>query len=70
MKETEPKVPHILSKRLRCEILSGKLEAGQALVQKDGRITEMDRGGVELCVLALIAPGNQAIPDISQAIAS
>jgi len=34
-----------------------------------GRIAEMDRGGVELCVLSLTAPGIQAIANISQAIA-
>ena len=32
------------------------------------RITEMDRGGVELCVLSLVAPGIQAIPNASQAV--
>jgi gamma-resorcylate decarboxylase len=34
-----------------------------------GRIAEMDRGGVELCILSLGAPGIQAIPGLSQAIA-
>ena len=34
-----------------------------------GRIAEMDRGGVELCILSLGSPGIQAIPGISQAIA-
>jgi 2,3-dihydroxybenzoate decarboxylase len=34
------------------------------------RVGEMDRGGVELCVLSLGAPGIQAIPVISQAIAT
>jgi 2,3-dihydroxybenzoate decarboxylase len=33
------------------------------------RIAEMDRGGVELCILSLGAPGIQAIPDTSRAIA-
>ena len=33
------------------------------------RIAEMDRGGVELCILSLVAPGIQAIPNISQAVA-
>src|SRR5260370_12122353 len=33
-----------------------------------GRIAEMDRGGVELCILSLVSPGVQAIPTISQAI--
>jgi gamma-resorcylate decarboxylase len=32
------------------------------------RVAEMDRGGVELCVLSLTAPGIQAIPNASQAI--
>jgi predicted TIM-barrel fold metal-dependent hydrolase len=34
-----------------------------------GRIAEMDRGGVEFCILSLTAPGIQAIPNVSQAIA-
>ena len=34
-----------------------------------GRIAEMDRGGVELCILSFVAPGIQGIPGISQAIA-
>ena len=33
------------------------------------RIAEMDRGGVELCILSLVSPGLQAIPNISQAVA-
>ncbi len=33
-----------------------------------GRIAEMDRGGVDLCILSLTAPGIQGIPNISQAI--
>lgn len=33
-----------------------------------GRIAEMDRGGVELCILSLVGPGIQAIPDASKAI--
>jgi predicted TIM-barrel fold metal-dependent hydrolase len=33
------------------------------------RIAEMDRGGVELCILSLLAPGIQAIPNTSQAVA-
>jgi len=33
-----------------------------------GRIAEMDRGGVECCILSLTAPGVQAIPTVSQAI--
>ena len=34
-----------------------------------GRIAEMDRGGVEICILSHIAAGVQAIPSVSQAIA-
>ena len=34
-----------------------------------GRIAEMDRGAVELCILSLVSPGIQAIPSISQAVA-
>ena len=34
-----------------------------------GRIAEMDRGGVELCILSFVAPGIQGIPGISQSIA-
>jgi 2,3-dihydroxybenzoate decarboxylase len=33
-----------------------------------GRLAEMDRGGVETCILSLGAPGVQAVPGISQAI--
>jgi 2,3-dihydroxybenzoate decarboxylase len=33
------------------------------------RIAEMDRGGVELCILSLVGPGIQAIPDTAEAIA-
>lgn len=32
------------------------------------RIADMDRGGVELCIISLTAPGIQGIPDIAQAI--
>lgn len=35
----------------------------------DRRIAEMDRGGVEICILSLVAPGIQAIPDPAKAIA-
>lgn len=31
------------------------------------RLAEMDRGGVELCLLSLTAPGIQAIPNTPQA---
>lgn len=34
----------------------------------NGRISEMDRGGVELSILSLPGPGIQAMPNISQAI--
>ena len=34
-----------------------------------GRIAEMDRGGVEICILSHIAAGIQAIPSVSQATA-
>ena len=33
-----------------------------------GRVAEMDRGGVEIAILSLVAPGIQAIPDVTQAI--
>jgi 2,3-dihydroxybenzoate decarboxylase len=35
-----------------------------------GRIAEMDRGGVELCILSLAAPGIQAIANASEAISA
>jgi len=41
----------------------------QILDVGSGRIAEMDRGGVEICILSLGAPGIQAIPDIPKAIA-
>ena len=34
-----------------------------------GRIADMDRGGLDICILSLTAPGVQAIPDAKQAIA-
>jgi len=34
-----------------------------------GRIAEMDRGGLDLCILSLTAPGVQAVPNVTQAIA-
>ena len=34
----------------------------------DRRIAEMDRGGVEVCILSLVGQGIQAIPSVSQAI--
>jgi predicted TIM-barrel fold metal-dependent hydrolase len=34
-----------------------------------GRIAEMDRGGLDICILSLTAPGVQAVPNIAQAIA-
>ena len=33
------------------------------------RIAEMDRGGLDICILSLTAPGVQAVPNIMQAIA-
>ena len=33
-----------------------------------GRIAEMDRGGLDVCILSLVGDGIQAIPDTSQAI--
>jgi predicted TIM-barrel fold metal-dependent hydrolase len=34
-----------------------------------GRIAEMDRGGLEICILSLVSPGIQAVPSVSEAIA-
>ncbi len=34
----------------------------------DRRIAEMEKGGIELCILSLVGPGIQAIPSIPQAI--
>jgi predicted TIM-barrel fold metal-dependent hydrolase len=34
-----------------------------------GRLADMDRGGLELCILSLTAPGIQSVPNASQAIA-
>src|SRR5262252_4835262 len=33
-----------------------------------GRIAEMDRGGIEVCILSLVGPGIQAITDTRQAV--
>ena len=33
------------------------------------RLAEMDRGGIDICILSLVGPGIQGIPDASQAIA-
>jgi len=41
----------------------------QLLDMGDGRIAEMERGGVEICILSLVGQGIQAIPDVTQAIA-
>ena len=41
----------------------------QILDLGSGRIAEMDRGGLEICILSLGAPGIQAVPDIQQAVA-
>jgi gamma-resorcylate decarboxylase len=34
-----------------------------------GRIAEMDRGGLDICILSLTAPGVQAVANVAQAIA-
>jgi predicted TIM-barrel fold metal-dependent hydrolase len=34
-----------------------------------GRLADMDRGGLDLCILSLTAPGIQSVPDTSKAIA-
>jgi 2,3-dihydroxybenzoate decarboxylase len=34
-----------------------------------GRIADMDRGGLDVCILSLTAPGVQAIPNVKEAIA-
>jgi len=34
----------------------------------DGRVAEMDRGGVEIAILSLVAPGTQGIPNVKEAI--
>jgi len=41
----------------------------QILDMSSGRIAEMDRGGIELCILSLVNPGIQGIPNVLQAIA-
>lgn len=33
-----------------------------------GRIAEMDRGGVDVCIVSLVGPGIQAIPNAAQAV--
>ena len=33
-----------------------------------GRLVDMDRGGLELCIISLTAPGIQAVPDTTKAI--
>jgi 2,3-dihydroxybenzoate decarboxylase len=35
-----------------------------------GRLAEMDRGGLESCILSLVSPGIQAVPIVAQAIAT
>lgn len=40
----------------------------QAIDLGSGRIAEMDRGGVDVCILSLVGPGIQAIPNPGQAI--
>jgi gamma-resorcylate decarboxylase len=34
-----------------------------------GRLSDMDRGGLELCIISLTAPGIQSVPDTSKAVA-
>jgi predicted TIM-barrel fold metal-dependent hydrolase len=34
-----------------------------------GRLADMDRGGLELCIISLTAPGIQAVPDRAKAVA-
>src|SRR5215469_1710232 len=34
-----------------------------------GRIADMDRGGLDICILSLTAPGVQGVPNVAQAIA-
>ena len=34
-----------------------------------GRLADMDRGGLEVCILSLTAPGIQSVPDASKAVA-
>jgi predicted TIM-barrel fold metal-dependent hydrolase len=41
----------------------------QILEMGSGRIAEMDRGGVELCILSLVSPGIQSVPNPTPAIA-
>ena len=41
---------------------------GQIKDLGSGRIAEMDRGGVEVCIVSLVGPGIQAIPNANQAV--
>ena len=34
-----------------------------------GRIADMDRGGLDICILSLVSPGIQVIPGVLQAVA-
>jgi len=34
-----------------------------------GRIADMDRGGLDICILSLTAPGVQGVPNVAQAVA-
>jgi len=40
---------------------------GQIKDLGSGRIAEMDRGGIEVCIVSLVGPGIQAIPNSNQA---
>jgi predicted TIM-barrel fold metal-dependent hydrolase len=45
-------------------------ETRQKILDLDsGRIADMDRGGLDICILSLTAPGVQAIPNVKEAIA-
>ncbi len=41
---------------------------GQIKDLGSGRIAEMDRGGIEVCIVSLVGPGIQAIPNSNQAV--
>src|SRR5262245_49571229 len=41
---------------------------GQIKELGSGRIAEMDRGGVDVCIVSLVGPGIQAIPNPNQAV--
>ncbi|HKD63719.1 MAG TPA: hypothetical protein VKB40_06765 [Candidatus Acidoferrales bacterium] len=49
--------------------LSRPRKIGRILDIGSGRIAEMDRGGLDVCILSLTAPGVQAVPNITQVVA-